>query len=58
MKAKVYFRLNFISPPLELIDEDEAKLAVGAWCISELNMPPDMVKAISIEKVEVKNESH
>lgn len=51
MKAKIWFNVKFISPELKFTEGNELS-TLALWCLKELKMPVDMIKAISIEKIE------
>ena len=54
MKFKADFHINMRTPELELsedISEYMAGKAVKFWLVTELKMPPNMVKAVSIDKI-------
>jgi len=50
MKYIVDFHINIRSPELES-SEDMVEPTLKFWLLTELKMPPEMVRAVSIEKI-------
>jgi hypothetical protein len=50
MKFKADIHLNMRTPELEA-PEDMTETAIKLWLLTELKMLPNMVKAISIDKI-------
>ena len=53
MKIRVKFRLNMITPELEMpiVTKENALLATRLWAATSLSMPADFLLAISVDEI-------